>query len=57
MYKTKKSRIPAVYRILLVAIAVMAIGGIAVNVMWEIIIVQIQLLRLQSIQTERFLLP
>ena len=31
MYKTKKSRIPAVYRILLVAIAVMAIGGIAVN--------------------------
>lgn len=31
MFKTKKSRIPAVYRILLVAIAVMAIGGIAVN--------------------------
>lgn len=31
MYKTKKSRIPAVYRILLVAIAVMAIGGIAIN--------------------------
>ena len=31
MFKTKKSRIPAVYRMLLVAIAVMAIGGIAVN--------------------------
>ena len=31
MYKTKKARIPAVYRILLVAIAVIAIGGIAVN--------------------------
>ena len=31
MFKTKKNRIPAVYKILLVAIAVMAIGGIAVN--------------------------
>ncbi|WP_443595460.1 alpha/beta hydrolase [Agathobacter sp.] len=31
MFKTKKNRIPAVYRILLVAIAVIALGGIAVN--------------------------
>ena len=31
MFKTKKKRIPAVYRILLVAIAVMVIGGIALN--------------------------
>lgn len=52
MFKTK-NRIPAVYKILLVAIAAMAIGGIAVNCYVGIIITQIQLRRLQSIQTER----
>ena len=57
MFKTKKNRIPAVYKILLVAIAVMAIGGIAVNCYVGNYYRADQLRRLQLIQTERLLLP